>query len=413
MIIPDLKSLAVSVNDLRLLPGNPRRGNIDAVARSLEAFGQRKPIVALMDGTVIAGNHTLQAAQQLGWQEIAVVRVADDDVTAKAYALADNRTAELGGYEDELLADLIAEVAEADEALLAATAWSDADLADLLDRIGVDEPLAGDTDPDDVPEPPPAKTVPGDIWLLGDHRVVCGDSTEPTDIAKLMGDDLADIVWTDPPYGVSYVGKTSDALTISNDGADEFESVLDGAFDSILQACKPGAPVYVAAPAGPAGIPFAVKLNQRELFRQRLVWVKDVLVLGHSDYHYRHEDIYLGYTPGGSGRRGRGGEGWYGDNAQTSVIEFPRPRANKEHPTMKPVALIEYCLANSSRRGDLVLDLFGGSGSTLIAAETTGRRARLVELDPRYVDVICRRWQEATGRKPIAEATGNEHDFTA
>ena len=404
--------LAAPVAKLKLMPGNPRRGNVDAVAASLEAFGQRKPVVALRDGTVIAGNHTLQAAARMGWDKIAVVWVDDDDATAKAYSLADNRTAELGGYDDSLLADLIAEVAEADEALLATTAWTTDDLDELLDRLGDDTPPQGD--PNDVPEPPKvAVTKPGDVWLLGAHRLVCGDSTDSATVAKAINGRKANMVWTDPPYGVSYVGKTSEALTVRNDGADEFESIISGAFDQVVAGCEPGAAIYVAAPAGPQGITFAEELHKRGLFRQRLVWVKDVLVLGHSDYHYRHEDVYFGYAPGAKGRRGRGGDGWYGDNSQTSVLEFTRPKANREHPTMKPVELIKYCIKNSSRRDDLVLDVFGGSGSTLIAAHDTGRVAALVELDPTYCDVICRRFQEHAGVVPILEASGDEHDFTA
>jgi len=249
--------------------------------------------------------------------------------------------------------------------------------------------------------------------VLGAHKVMCGDSTSPTDVKRLMDGGLADMVWTDPPYGVSYVGKTSDTLTIDNDGAEGLDELLSGAFDSVLASVKPGRPVYVAAPAGPQGVPFANALLARGLFRQRLCWVKNVLVLGHSDYHYRHEDIYLGYTPGGTGRRGRGGEGWYGDNSQTSVLEFDKPSRNREHPTMKPVELVAYCLGNSSKKGQVVLDLFGGSGTTLVAAHTTGRVARLMEMDPKYVDVICRRYPELNGDKPVAESTGTPHDFTA
>ena len=399
--------LAVPVDSLTLLPGNPRMGDIDAVARSYAAFGQRKPVVARRDGdqtVVIAGNHQLQAARQLGWSHIAVLVVDDDDETAAAFALADNRTADLGTYDEQALLAMLGHVDNPD--LLMATGYSATDIEDLLGRVTELPPALAD--PDAVPDSAPAKTVPGDVWLLGPHRVMCGDSTVPTDVGRLMDGGLADCVWTDPPYGVSYVGKTKDALTIQNDSDD---TVLAGSFDSILAASKPGAAVYVAAPAGPAGVPFAIELDARGLFRQRLVWVKDRFALGHSDFHYRHEDIYFGYTPG-QGRRGRGGAGWYGDSAQDSVLEFPRPSRSDVHPTMKPVALITYCLQQSSIPGHTVLDPFGGSGSTLIACHQTGRTARLMELDPQYVDVICRRYQEATGTMPIAESTGNAHDFT-
>lgn len=411
MIQNDLRGLACDIDDLNLLPGNPRRGNVEAVARSLEAFGQRKPIVARRsDRVVIAGNHTLQAARALGWAEVAVVWVDDDEVTSKAFALADNRTAELGDYDQELLAELIGEVGSVDPELLAASGWSEEAVAELVAALEPEVlPVVGD--PDEVPVEVVARSVPGDVWLLGPHRVLCGDSTSPTDVAKLMAGEQADMVWTDPPYGVDYVGKTKDALTIKNDGAVQAESILDGAFASVIAGSKPGAAVYVAAPSGPAGNPFAVKLLDLGMFRQRLVWVKDTMVLGHSDYHYRHEDIYFGYTPNGKGRKGRGGEGWYGDHSQTTVLEFPKPRRNAEHPTMKPVELIEYCLKNSSKPKARVLDLFGGSGSTLVAAHQTNRVAYLMELDPHYVDVICARFQKVTGIKPVAEATGREHDF--
>lgn len=416
-IAPGLAALATPVDDLDLLPGNPRIGDVDAVAASYRRLGQRKPMVARRGpdgrGVVLAGNHQLQAARQLGWDRIAVVWVDDDDATASAYALADNRTAELGGYDDAALAALITQVADHDAALLADTGWADDAVAELLERVTPVELPTPPADPDDVPDTAPAITAPGDVWQLGPHRVLCGDSTVLTDLERVLDGGLADIVWTDPPYGVSYTGKTADALTIENDGADGLPSLLQGAVGSILAGARPGAPVYVAAPAGRQSIVFANALNDADLFRQRLVWVKDILVLGHSDYHYRHEDIYYGFVPG-EGRLGRGGDaGWYGDNAQTTVLEFPKPMVSKDHPTMKPIELITHCLNNSSKPGHTVLDLFGGSGSTLIAAHLTGRIARLIELDPHYVDVICRRYQKITGDKPIHADTGAPHDFDA
>jgi len=411
VILPDLAGLAVDVSRLSLLPGNPRLGDVDAVAASLAAFGQRKPIVAKRDGTVVAGNHTLQAARQLGWSEIAVVWVDDDDSTAAAFALADNRTAELGSYDERALAELIAEVQAADEDLLAASGWTGDDLAELLTRLEADEQVPGVGDPDAVPDSAPAKTVLGDVWLLGPHRLLCGDCTVPTDVDKAMAGAKADCMWTDPPYGVNYVGGTTDALTIKNDGPDGLQPLLHDAFASVTAALKPGAAIYVAAPAGAQSVTFGAEfLAAGWRLHQGLVWVKNQMVLGHSDYHYAHEVIFFGYRPGG-GRRGRGGKGWYGDNSQTSVLAFDRPARSEEHPTMKPVELIAYCLKNSAPVKGVILDPFAGSGSTLIAAHQNNRQARLIELDPRYCDVICRRYQELTGDKPIAEATGNPHDF--
>jgi DNA modification methylase len=223
------------------------------------------------------------------------------------------------------------------------------------------------------------------------------------------GERLA-FVWTDPPYGVSYVGKTDEALTIEND-ADPAKLVglLRTAFTAALEICAPGAAWYVAAPAGPVMHTFTSVLTELGLLRQSLVWVKDVFVLGHSDYHYRHETVFYGFTPS-PGRRGRGGDGWYGPNNADTVLEIPRPKASRDHPTMKPFELIARCLTNSTSRGDLVGDPFGGSGSTLLAAHQLDRTARLIELDPRYVDVICRRCQELTGELRVRD--DKPYDFT-
>jgi site-specific DNA-methyltransferase (adenine-specific) len=241
--------------------------------------------------------------------------------------------------------------------------------------------------------------------VLGRHRVVCGDAADEGAWAALLDDEAVDAVWTDPPYGVDYEGKTKDALKIENDGHNlaELGSLLTAVFTTALSRCHPGAAWYVCAPPGPATATFASVLIELDLFRQTLIWVKDRFVLGHSDYHYRHEIIYVGYGPKapGIGRRGRGGSGWYGDNAEDSVLEVPRPGRNAEHPTMKPVELITRALGNSTRPGDVVADPFGGSGSTLIGCEQTGRTARLIELDPRYVDVIVARWEAHTGGMPV------------
>jgi DNA modification methylase len=400
MIVEDLLPLAKPIEQFRLLPGNPRRGDVTAVAASLSAFGQRKPIVALPDGTVIAGNHTLQAAQQLGWDEIAVVVVRDDDVTAKAYALADNRTAELGGYDDELLAELIAEVANEDELLFAATGWDIDELADLLE-----DSAESYTDPDDVPEPPKvAVTKPGDVWLLGPHRVVCGDSTNASAVSAALAGRKADMVWTDPPYGVSYETK---AGKVHNDdiGDDALAEMLKAALGVTLTASRPGGAWFVAGPDrhGPFKV-FVDLLHDLGVYRQTVLWVKDRFVLGRMDYHCRHEPIFYGWAPGAPHVPPP-------DRSQDTVWEIDKPKRNADHPTMKPVALITRAVENHTKRGDLVLDPFGGSGSTLIASHDTGRSAVLVELSPQYVDVICRRFQEHTGIVPILESTGQEHDF--
>ena len=418
MIIDGLQPLATEIGKLKLLPGNPRKGDIQAVARSLEAFGQRKPIVAITDGTVIAGNHTLQAAESLGWTEIAVVFVKDDEATAKAYALADNRTAELGGYDNQALADLISDVQLLDKELFAATGWDNDDLLEILNELGLQELPTAFTDLDDIPEPPPEKTVPGDVWLLGSHRLVCGDSTQPETIAEALGGQKADLVWTDPPYGISYqkdltpeqakaLRKRTDGLSIKNDDlrGDDLALFLRMAFEAAIQHCRLGASWFVSAPqGGNEHIAFMSTLIDLGIYREPIIWVKDVLVLSRSDYHYRHEPILYGWVPGAAHTPPP-------DRTQTTVWEIPRPKRSPEHPTMKPVALPVKSIENHTKPGDVVLDMFAGSGTVLIAAHSTGRTAALVELDPHYVDVICRRFQEHTGIKPINQATNQEHDF--
>ncbi|MCP4445062.1 MAG: site-specific DNA-methyltransferase [Myxococcales bacterium] len=208
-------------------------------------------------------------------------------------------------------------------------------------------------------------------------------------------------MWTDPPYGVEYEGKTKDKLSIKNDGASELGVLLDGAFSNACShALRDGAAVYVCHPAGANSLEFYRSLEDAGFkLRQALVWVKNTFALGRSDYHYRHEPIWFGYKPTETGRLGRGGEGWHGDNSQDSVFEVDKPARNAEHPTMKPVALVQKMLLNSTKKGELVYEPFGGSGSTLLAAVEMNRRCVAIEIDPGYCDVIVQRWEEFTGGK--------------
>ena len=345
----------------------------------------------------------MQAAKALGWPEIAVTWVDVDEEQAARIVLVDNRTNDLAGYDEAALADLLVD-----------------ELPSFTDQ---DEPGA-------LPERDPICRV-GDVWDLGESMLLVGDATDTVSVADMLDGERADCVWTDPPYGVNYVGKTKDALTIENDSSDDLPQLLLGAFRTVISASKPGVPVYVAY-AENENVTFHAAMTEAGLLvRQHLVWVKPAMVLGRSDYQYRHEPIWqaqtpgepdegtpaghegvaYGFTPGGQGRLGRGGPNWFGDNRATTVFEVAKPSANRDHPTMKPVELIDQMLANSLRPGGLVLDVFGGSGSTLIAAYHRRSRAALVELDPRYADAICRRFQEHTGVMPVRRADSVPVDF--
>ncbi len=294
---------------------------------------------------------------------------------------------------EERLAELIAEIDEGAD--LGLSGFDDRELQRMLDSVGGIEEEA----PDPKPLPRRPKTKAGDLYELGVHRLLCGDVRSRDAWTALMQGKQAAAVWTDPPYGVDYVGKTEDAMRLENDQGGGLAELLSGAFTRLDEVLSPGGVLYIAHPAGPGATVFGQAFAEAGWrHHQTLVWVKDTMVLGHSDYHYRHEPILLGYKPG-KGRHGRGGKGWYGGDDQTSVLEYERPKASREHPTTKPVPLVEHCLRNSTKKGDVVLDPFCGSGSTVIAADRLGRRCFAMDVDPAYCDVAVARWEAATGEK--------------
>lgn len=428
---------------------NPRVGNVPLIVESLRAHGQYKPLI-VNRGTktgrpneVLAGNHLLQAGLKIGLKEMLVHWLDVDDDEAARIVLVDNRASDKGGYDSDALANLLVSLED-----LAGTGYSDSDLQRLLNGLEPDD-AGGLTDPDAAPElPSTVVTEPGDVWLLGKHRLVCADSRHVNAIAIAAGGQSVDSMWTDPPYGVEYVGKTGDALRISNDGKAGLAELLLHAFQAALTVLRSGAPCYVAH-ADTERVTFERALIEAGYsVRQNLIWIKNTMVLGRSDYQYKHEPvleleasdgvlppedpdnvpretspaddqpepvshepILYGFTPGQAGRLGRGGDQWYGNNKQTTVFEVRKPSASRVHPTMKPVELIVAQLRNSTKRGQTVLDPFAGSGSTLIAAHQLHLVARLVEIDPAYCDVICRRFQEHTSIAPILERTGEPHNF--
>lgn len=428
-----LKTLATPIDKLTPYRGNPRRGNLDVLCESLKTHGQYRPVVAnKRTGEVLAGNHTLAAAKALGWAQLAVTWVDVDDEEAKRIVLVDNRSNDLAGYDDAELVALLASLPD-----LTGTGFDDEALKELLAGLDGAAPAAL-TDPDAAPFPPEQPvSEPGDVWLLGPHRLVVGDGTDPAVVEKACGGGrVADAYVTDPPYNVAYTGKTKDALTIEGDDmdGDTFRTFLTDLFAAAAAHTKDGGPVYVFH-AETEGVNFRVAFALAGWsLRQVLVWVKNTMVLGRQDHHWQHEPILYGWKPGAP-------HAWYGGRALTTlladdqpewgklrkselvqlitrlhedstVLRFDKPARSADHPTMKPVALLASILDRSTRMGDLVLDTCAGSGSLLIAAHGTSRIAALVELDPRYADVICRRYQDHTGTTPILEATRKTHDFT-
>lgn len=393
--MPNLKVETFKISDLSTYHKNPRRGDVDAIAESLKARGQYRPIVvnigthASHDYEILAGNHTYLAAKKLGWKTIQATTVDVDDDQAAQIVLADNRLADLGGYDDETLSALLSDVSSLD-----GLGWSQDDVDELAAAL---EPERDDSEVEDVevPDDAPQRVKRGEIWVLGEHRLMCGDSTKPEDMRKLLGGGEADLWLTDPPYNVAIVGKTKKHLTIENDSwanDDEFVEFLRKAFVTALDVLKPGCAFYVWFAQVQAENFLAAADKAGMTIRQTLIWAKSTFSLGRQDYQWKHEPCLYGWKDGASHR-------WFSDRKQTTVLEFEKPARNAEHPTMKPVPLMAYEIRNSSRVGDTVLDSFGGSGSTLMACEQTGRKCVTMELDPHYCDVILKRWEDYTGQK--------------
>lgn len=393
--MPNLKVETFKISDLSTYHKNPRRGDVDAIAESLKARGQYRPIVvnigthASHDYEILAGNHTYLAAKKLGWKTIQATTVDVDNDQAAQIVLADNRLADLGGYDDETLSALLSDVSSLD-----GLGWSQDDVDELAAAL---EPERDDSEVEDVevPDDAPQRVKRGEIWVLGEHRLMCGDSTKPEDMRKLLGGGEADLWLTDPPYNVAIVGKTKKHLTIENDSwanDDEFVEFLRKAFVTALDVLKPGCAFYVWFAQTQAENFLAAADKAGMTIRQTLIWAKSTFSLGRQDYQWKHEPCLYGWKDGASHR-------WFSDRKQTTVLEFEKPARNAEHPTMKPVPLMAYEIRNSSRVGDTVLDSFGGSGSTLMACEQTGRKCVTMELDPHYCDVILKRWEDYTGQK--------------
>jgi len=383
----------------RLIPyaRNPRTHSPEQVAQiaaSIREFGFTNPV--LVDGRagIIAGHGRVMAARQLGLAQVPVV-VLDHltETQRRAYVIADNKLALNAGWDEELLALELQEL-QGDGYDLALAGLSEAEVDELLAQIeGGDEGL---TDQDAAPEAPERPiTTRGELWLLGPHRLLCGDATEPEAYATVLGGGLADMVFTDPPYNVAYAGSVSDRQqgrerTILNDNlGDAFYHFLLATCVNMLAVTK-GA-IYISMSSAELHTLHRAFVQAGGHWSTFVVWAKNAFTLGRSDYQRQYEPILYGWREGTD-------HYWCGARDQGDVWFVDRPVANDLHPTMKPVALVERAIRNSSKTRDTVLDPFGGAGSTLIACEVTGRTACLIELDPRYCDVTVRRWQEFTGK---------------
>lgn len=373
----------VALDAIRPYPNNPRRNEaaVPAVAASIERFGFRNPILVDKDGVIIEGHTRRLAAMQLGMKEVPVVYATDlapDEVAA--LRVIDNKTAELAEWNMDMLAEEMLKLPDVDFSEFGF------DVDALLGGDGTE----GKTDADDVPDvddSEPVRSKRGEVYVLGAHRLMCGDSTSAEDLRRVCADGEADLWLTDPPYNVDYHGQ--DGMTIQNDsmGDAQFREFLRAAFENARNAMKPGAAAYIFH-ADLEGYNFrGACFDVGLVVRECLVWKKNSLVLGRQDYQWIHEPCLYLWKDGAA-------HSWYSDRKQTTVLEFDRPTKSDLHPTMKPVAMLEYLVGNSSKKGEVVLDTFGGSGSTLIACEHTGRACRCVELDPHFCDVIRRRWAE-------------------
>lgn len=385
---------SMKISEVKPYPNNPRNNDdgVEAVANSIKEFGWQQPIVVDKDNVIIVGHTRYKVAKKLGMDKVPVVVASNlSDEQVRAYRLADNKTGELTDWDMGLLDDELADIADIDMSDFG----FDLDLDD--DEVEVQE----DDFDDEIPEEPKSKL--GQIYQLGRHRLMCGDSTNPEMVKKLVGGVQCDLLLTDPPYNVDYsskaYGKDKSSKTrknnqIANDKMtpDEFYKFLLSVFQNAKDNLKDGASFYIWF-SDLTTVEFNNAANEAELLvKETLIWEKNNIVLGRQDYQHNHEPCLYGWVKGGS-------HSWYSDRKQTTVMHFDKPQRSDLHPTMKPVALFDYQIKNSTKSGDVVLDLFGGSGTTIMACEQDGRNAYVMEYDPKYVDVIIKRWEDFTGKK--------------
>ena len=373
----------IKLSDLKPYERNPQNNKeaVDYVANSIREFGFKNPIIVDKNNVIVAGHTRYLACKKLGIKEVPCV-IADDltDEQIKAFRLADNKVAEIATWDLDLLDEELNDL-------------FNFDMSDFGFDVGLEEleeAQEDEFDIDELPEEPKAKL--GDIYQLGNHRLMCGDSTVEKDVNKLVGEATIDLLITDPPYNVAI--KNSRGMTIENDNMenDAFHEFLVNAFTNAYNVIKGGGCFYCWY-ASKEVVNFHTSLEESGFtVKQELIWNKNSMVMGRQDYQWKHEPCLYGWKETDP-------HVWYGDRKQTTVIDWNRPTKSDLHPTMKPIGLFDYQIRNSTKQGENVLDLFGGSGTTIMACEQNDRHAYVMEYDPKYVDVIISRWEQYTGKK--------------
>lgn len=392
----------IKLGELKPWADNPRqstKAQARKILKSFERFGQVQPVSIGPDNSVYDGHQRLSALMTIHGAEYEIdarqseIALSDDERRALVISLHAGATGEWDW--DKLSSWQPAEMMDAgfDADLL--KEWK-RDVSALDNFLKSEKPEPADVEPEiDRAEELRQKwgVELGQMWKLGDHRLICGDCTDAAVVERVMGGEKAVCVWTDPPYGVSYTGKTKDALKIENDGAEDLPKLLSNCFSTTDMYIEDGTPIYIAHPAGALQMVFnKCFIDIGWKFHETLVWVKDVMFMGHSDYHYKHEPIMYGWK--GKNRK------WYSGRDQVSVFNINRPKRNTEHPTMKPPELVQVMLQNSTIQDDIVYEPFSGSGTTIIACENLSRKCRAVEISPAYVAVALERWSQLTCKTP-------------
>lgn len=380
----ELKIEYLGVEELKPYENNARKHesvDVEAIKKSIKEFGFNDPIGVWKNNIIIEGHGRLLAAKELKMDKVPVIRFDSlTDEQRRAYTLAHNKTAELSSWDFEKL-----------EAELEAI---DIDMSDFgFEEIEEQNNEVEEDEPPEVDEQAEPTSKLGQIYKLGNHRLMCGDSTSLEDVEKLMDGEKADMLLTDPSYNVAYEGKIKDKLKIQNDSMsnDNFRQFLVDAFSTANAVMKPGAVFYIWH-ADSEGYNFrGACADVGWKVRECLIWNKNSMVMGRQDYQWKHEPCLYGWK--------EGTHLWASDRKQTTVIDMKRPTKSDIHPTMKPISLFDYQIKNNTKGGDIVLDLFNGSGTTIMACEQNGRHARCMELDPRYVDAAIKRWEDFTGQK--------------